>query len=85
MFLQRLFGFDLGLEQLIDDVWRSLSEEIRYKRIYLGRAFQPVKETWNTLTEPIVQVFNQMYDRNDFYVATVVDGVNYIKYVLIHS
>ena len=56
---------------MMNDIWSSLREEMQYKYRYLSRAFAPIKQAWDEITEPISRVFWNMYNRDIFYIRTV--------------
>ena len=74
---QRLLGFDLGLERMVSDVWQSLEEELRFKKIHLAQALRPLQTTWKEISSPVVSLVVQFYDNNDYYVRDVADRISY--------
>lgn len=72
-----MFGVDFGFEKMTNDIWKSLRQELRSKKVHLTRAFQPLQSFWHEISAPIISLVEELYDRNDYYIRDVVDRMNY--------
>ena len=88
LIFQRVFGFDLGLEQMMDDVRRSLHEEWQYKSESLSRAIEPITSLVDEMTRPLFRAMRNMYNRDAFYIRTTANHISMwatrVGYVIKH-
>ena len=55
---------------MMQDVKRAVKEEWQYKKASLSQAFEPIKNAWDEITAPVARVYNDMYQRDAFYIKT---------------